>query len=76
MICVLSTNNSMEFGVELHNTSMLGIGGFIKRIIASNPLVTLVVLSQLRPKPKNALLVIPVIPDCKFTSKIIRKARN
>jgi len=59
----------MEFGIELHNASMLGIGGFVKRIIASNPLVTLIVLSQLRPKPENALLVIPMIPNCKFMSK-------
>jgi len=45
MICILSTDNGVKLVVELHNASTLGIGGFVKRIIASNPLVTPVVLS-------------------------------
>lgn len=72
VIGILGTDGSVNFIVELHNASVFGVGGFVEGVVAGDPLVALVVLGELSPEPKDALLVVSVVPEIGDVATMIR----
>lgn len=65
VIGILCTNGSMDFVVEFDEAVVLLIGRLVEGIVASDPLVALVVLGEFCPQPEDTFLEVPVVPDCK-----------
>lgn len=63
MVWVGCTNSAVYLVIEGNDAGMFGICGFVERVISCNPLVALVVLRKLGPKPKSPVLEVLVVPD-------------
>jgi len=57
--------------VELDYSGMRGVSGFVKRVVAGNPLVVSIVLSKFFPEPDCAILEVLVQPEiCNVRARI------
>lgn len=63
MIGIDLSNSLIHTVVPLHNSAVGGVRWLIKRVVTSDPLVTLVMLGKLLPEPDHAILEVLVDPE-------------
>ena len=63
VVWVDGADGSVDFIIELDESSMLRVGGLVQRVVACDPLVVFVVLRKLCPKPEDTVLEVFVVPN-------------
>lgn len=72
MVLVNRTNCCVYAVIEMNESFMLRIRGFVQRIVPSDPRIVFVVFCEFFPKPYGPVLEVLVIPKRSIMSRIIR----